>query len=444
MVVRMVKFLPVAAALLLAGSVLFNVSAISKTRRAGAGRHAASFNHRLFVRGRHVFRFDTFGDQRFWGGQLHLQKAIEGAKLGGVGPGLTPAQALAAGLKVDANALPASVVQAIKQGKVDLNSPRTTLALLKLDAVVGVKGFFNHHGTLRSVGITCAVCHSTVDDSFATGIGQRLDGWANRDLNVGAIISLAPRLKPVTDLLGADAATVRKVLATWGPGKFDAKLFLDGKAFQPNGRSAADLIPSAYGLNGVNLATYTGFGQMTYWNAFVANVEMHGRGDFLDMRLDDPSQFPLAVKSHAFQIHHKHDHVTKALGALQYYQLGLKPPVPPKGSFNRAAARRGKAIFDGRGKCASCHVPPTFSDPGENLHPPAQVCEDSFEADRSPTHMLRTTPLRGLWARKKGGFYHDGRFATLGAVVRHYNRCFGLGLSARDRHDLAQYLKSIH
>jgi mono/diheme cytochrome c family protein len=444
MVVRIVKFLPVAAALLLAGSVLFNVSAISKTRHGGKSRHAASFNHRLFVHGRHVFRFDTFGDQRFWGGQLHLQKAIEGAKLGGVGPGLSPAQALAAGLKVDANALPAPVVKAIKQGKVDLNSPKTTLALLKLNAVVGVKGLFNRHGTLRSVGLTCAVCHSTVNDSFAKGIGQRLDGWANRDLNVGAIISLAPRLKPVTDLLGADAATVRKVLATWGPGKFDAKLFLDGKAFQPNGKSAADLIPSAYGLNGVNLATYTGFGQMTYWNAFVANLEMHGQGNFLDMRLDDPAQFPLAVKSHVFEVRHKHDRITKQLGALQYYQLGLRPPVPPKGSFNRAAARRGKAIFDGQGKCASCHVPPTFSDPGENLHPSSQVCEDNFEASRSPTHMLRTTPLRGLWARKEGGFYHDGRFATLGAVVRHYNRCFGLDLSAQDRHDLAQYLKSIH
>jgi mono/diheme cytochrome c family protein len=444
MVLRTLKFLPVAALLLVAGSVLFNVSAISKPSHAGGSRDAAPFDQRLFTQGRDVFRFDTFGDQKFWGGQLQLHKAIEGAKLGGVGSGLTPAGALATGLKVDSSALPPAVVTAIKQGKVDLNSPKTTLALLKLNAVVGVKGFFNRHGTLSSVGITCAVCHSTVDNSFAKGIGHRLDGWPNRDLNVGAIISLAPNLKPVTDLLGADAATVKKVLASWGPGKFDAKLFLDGKAFQPDGRSAATLIPAAYGLNGVNLATYTGFGQMTYWNAFVANLEMHGQGNFFDMRLDDPGQFPIAARAHLFDVRHSPDLVTPALGALQYYQLGLRPPVPPKGSFNAAAARRGKAIFDGKGKCSSCHVPPTFTEPGNDLHRPAQVCEDTFEADRSPTHMLRTTPLRGLWARQKGGFYHDGRFPTLAAVVKHYDSCLGLNLSPRDQADLVQYLKSIH
>ena len=197
-----------------------------------------TFEQRLFRQGRHVCRQATFGDQAFWGGALRLHKAIEGSKLGGVGPGLSPKAALGAGLKVDAAALPPAVVKAIKKGKVDLDSPKTTLALLKLNAVVGVRGFFNRKGTLRTVGLTCAVCHSTVDDSFAKGIGRRLDGWANRDLNVGAVISLAPNLKPVTDLLGADEATVRKVLASWGPGKFDAKLFIDGKAFTPDGKSA--------------------------------------------------------------------------------------------------------------------------------------------------------------------------------------------------------------
>src|SRR3954452_2820616 len=436
--------LPAAAALMLAGSILLNVSAVSKPT---AGRHAPANSiseQRLFSQGRDVFRYDTFGDQSFWGDSLQLHKAIEGSKLGGVGPGLSPRNALAAGLKVDAGALPAAVVQAIKKGKVDLDSPKTTLALIKLNAVVGVKGFFNSKGTLSSVGLTCAVCHSTVDNSFAKGIGRRLDGWANRDLDVGAVISLAPNLKPVTDLLGADAATVKKVLASWGPGKFDAKLFLDGKAFMPDGRTAATLIPSAYGLNGVNLATYTGFGQMTYWNAFVANLEMHGQGNFFDERLNNPDKYPVATRARLFDVRHARDRVTPGLGALQYSQQGLKPPPPPSRSYNHAAARRGKAIFDGKGKCASCHVPPTFSEPGNNLHKPADICTDSFEADRSPTGMYRTTPLRGLWARAKGGFYHDGRYPTLGAVVEHYNGCLGLNLSAREKSDLVQYLKSIH
>jgi hypothetical protein len=441
---KILMFLPAAGALMLAGSLLLNVSAVSRTTSQRASARGSSAEQRLFSQGRQVFRFDTFGDQAFWGSALQLHKAIEGSRLGGVGAGLSPKSALAVGLKVDAAALPRAVVQAIKKGKVDLNSPKTTLALLKLNAVVGVKGFFNAKGTLRSVGLTCAVCHSTVDNSFASGIGRRLDGWPNRDLNVGAVISLAPNLKPVTDLLGADEATVKKVLASWGPGKFDAKLFLDGKAFMPDGRSAATLIPAAYGLDGVNLATYTGFGQMTYWNAFVANLEMHGQGNFFDQRLNNPIQFPIAARAGFFDVRHTPDLVTPKLGALQYYQLGLKPPVPPEGSYDAARARRGKAIFDGKGKCSSCHVPPTFSDPGNNLHKPAEICTDSFDADRSPTGAYRTTPLRGLWARAKGGFFHDGRYPTLGAVVDHYNSCFGLNLSTRERGDLVQYLKSIH
>jgi hypothetical protein len=441
-IVKALRFLPVAALLMLAGSVLLNVSAVSKPR----GHHASEprFESRLFNKGRHIFRFDTFGDQAFWGGALQLHRAIEGSEHGGVGPGLSPANALAAGLKVDSTALPRAVKRAIKKGKVDLNDPATTLALLKLNSVVGVKGYFNRKGNLRSVGLTCAVCHSTVDNSFAKGIGKRRDGWANRDLNVGAVVSLAPNLKPITDLLGADEATVKKVLASWGPGKFDAKLFLDGKAFQPDGRSAADLIPSAYGLNGVDLATYTGFGSMTYWNAFVANNELHGSGTFFDSRLNDPVKYPIAVKSGAFNVRSSPDLITSKVGALQYYQLGLKPPVPPRHSFHRAAARRGKALFDGTAKCATCHVPPTFSEPGSNLHLGSNVCEDDFDADRSPTGKYRTTPLRGLWARAKGGFYHDGRFPTLRSVVRHYNDCQSLNLSERQQQDLVQYLKSVH
>jgi hypothetical protein len=443
-ILKALKFLPVAAILMVAGSVLLDVSAVSKPRKHHHAAPRASFESKLFKRGRRIFRSDTFGDEAFWTGALQLEKSIEGAKHGGVGPGLSPANALAAGLKVDSTALPRPVVRAIRKGKVDLDDPATTLALLKLNAVVGVKGSFKHDGTLKSVGLTCAVCHSTVDNSFAKGIGKRLDGRPNRDLNVGAVISLAPNLKPVTDLLGADEATVKQVLASWGPGKFDAKLFLDGKAFQPDGRSAADLIPAAYGLNGVDLATYTGFGSMTYWNAFVANNEMHGIGTFVDPRLDDPNKFPVAVKSGAFNVRHFPDHITSKLGALQYYQLGLRPPVPPKHSFDASAARRGKALFDSKAKCASCHVPPTFSEPGNNLHPSSDVCEDSFEADRSPTGKLRTTPLRGLWARAKGGFYHDGRYPTLGSVVQHYNGCLNLNLSSREQSDIVQYLKSVH
>jgi hypothetical protein len=442
-VLKVLWFLPAAAALMLAGSILLNVSAVSKptSRQAATG---SSFEQQLFRQGREIFRFDTFGDEAFWGSALQLHRAIEGSRLGGVGPGLSPKGALAAGLKVDANALPTAVVEAIKKGKVDLNSPKTTLALLKLNAVVGVKGFFNRKGTLRSVGITCAICHSTVNNSFAKGIGGRLDGWPNRDLDVGAVISLAPNLKPFTDLLGTDEATVRKVLASWGPGKFDAKLVLDGKAFQPDGRSAATLLPAAYGLDGVDLATYTGFGSVTYWNAFVANLEMHGEGRFYDARLNDPNKFPIAVKAGFFDVRHTPDLISPKLGALHFYQLGLQPPVPPSGSYDLAAARRGKAIFDGKAKCSSCHVPPTFSEPGNNLHKPAEICTDSFDADRSPTGKYRTTPLRGLWARAKGGFYHDGRFPTVGAVVDHYNSCFGLNLTARDKGDLVQYLKSVH
>jgi cytochrome c5 len=438
---RFARLAMAATALVALGAALFGVSAVA--RKSSPRPRRVSNNAALYAHGRRVFRFDTFGDQAFWGGQLRLHKAIEGKKLGGVGPGVSPKTALAVGLKVDANALPASLITAIRHGKVDLNSPKTTLALLKLNAVVGVKGYFNREGTLRSVGLTCAVCHSTVNNSVAPGIGQRLDGWPNRDLNVGTVISLAPNLKPVENVLGVDEATVKKVLASWGPGKFDAELFLDGKAFQPDGRSGATLIPPAFGLAGVNLHTWTGWGSIPYWNAFVANLEMHGIGDFFDARLDNAQQFPVAAKNGFGHVHHSVDLITPVLGALQAYQLGLPVPKPPKRSFNAAAARRGKALFDGRATCSTCHVPPTFSAPGNNVVTPAQVCEDSFEADRSPTHEYRIAPLRGLFAHEKGGFYHDGRFKTLSAVVQHYDSCFNLHLTRRQQNDLVQYLKSL-
>src|SRR6266516_562980 len=397
----------------------------------------------MIAEGRRTFRFDTFGDEAFWGDTLQLHQAIEGANLGGVGPGVSPRTALAVGLKVDVDALPASLIDQLKAGQVDLDDPAVTLALLKLKAVVGLTGFFNDQGTLRAVGIQCAVCHSTVDNSLAPGIGHRLDAWANRDLNVGAIIGLAPNLQPVADLLGTDVATVRTVLNGWGPGKFDAELFLDGKGFRPDGKSAATLIPPAFGLDGVNLHTWTGWGSVTYWNAFVANLEMHGKGTFYDPRLDNAQQFPIAAREGFGHKHDTPDLITPKLAALHFYQLAIPAPKPPKGSFDETAAARGKEIFGGKGKCATCHVPPLFTEPGNNLHAPEEVGVDSFQADRSPTHKYRTAPLAGLWTHQKGGFYHDGRFATLGDVIDHYDTLSKLDLTQQEKGELIEYLKSL-
>ena len=428
----------------LAGGALFNVSAVSQTSRPVAKPPASMAKATALVRqGRRVFRFDDFGDDAFWSGALGLDKAIAGRSHGGVGPGVSPKTALSVGLKVDADALPKSVLSALKAGKVDLDSPATTLALIKLNAVVGVKPHFNRSGAMSSVGLTCAVCHSTVNDSVAPGIGRRLDGWPNRDLNVGAIVSLAPNLKPVTGLLGVDAATVKKVLAAWGPGKFDAELFLDGKGFRPDGKSAATLIPPAYGLAGVNLHTYTGWGSIPYWNAFVANLEMHGQGNFTDARLDDAQKFPVAARNKMGHTRFNGDKIRGKLPALQAYQLSLAAPKPASDTYDHAAAKRGKALFDGKATCASCHMPPTYSDPGQNMHTPASICTDDFQAQRSPDGMYRTTPLGGLGTRTKGGYYHDGRYQTLGQVVQHYNSCFGLGLTAREQSDVVEYLKSL-
>jgi hypothetical protein len=398
---------------------------------------------RMLAEGRQIFRYDTLGSEAFWGDALQLHKAIAGEKNGGVGGGVSPKTALAVGLKVDAEALPAELVEQIKAGKVNLDDPATTLALLKLNAVVGVTGFFDGAGKIRSIGIQCALCHSDVDNSFAPGIGKRLDGRAARDLNVGAIVSLAPNLKPFTDLLGVDVATVKKVLASWGPGRFDAELDKDGKALRPDGKQAGTLIPPAFGLAGVNLHTWTGFGSVPYWNAYVGATEMHGSGTFVDARLSDRNQFPVSAKSGSANTRGTPDRITSKLAALHFYQLAIPAPKPAAGSFDMAAAARGKDVFEKKGRCASCHVPPLFTEPGQNLHTPAEMGVDSFQADRSPTHMYRTAPLAGLWSHQKGGFYHDGRFATLADVVEHYNGHFRLSLAAQEKRDLIEYLKSL-
>ncbi len=398
---------------------------------------------KMIEEGRRIFRFDTFGDEAFWGDALKLHQAIAGAKLGGVGPGVSPKTALAVGLKVDMDVLPPDLVEQIKAGKVNLDDPATTLALLKLNAVVGVTGFFKEDGGLRSMGIQCALCHSTVDNAFAPGIGHRLDGWPNRDLNVGAIVALAPDLKVVTGLLGVNRATVEKVLKSWGPGKFDAEIFMDGKAFRPDGKSAATLIPPAFGLAGVNLHTFTGWGSVTYWNAFVANLEMHGKGTFFDPRLNDAKQFPVAARARFGNVRSTPDLVTAKLAALHFFQLAIPAPKPPDGSFDREAAGRGQAVFEGRAKCAACHVPPLYTEPGWNMHTGREIGIDDFQANRAPDKRYRTTPLRGLFARTKGGFYHDGRFPDLPAVVEHYNRFQKLNLTEQQKKDLIEYLKSL-
>src|SRR5499427_6078252 len=414
----------------------------------------------MVAQGRQTFRFDTFGDQAFWGDTLQLHRAIEGQKLGGVGPGVSPRTALSVGLKVDSDALPDQLKEQLQAGQVNLDDPATTLALLKLNAVVGLTGFFNPDGTLRSMGIQCALCHSTVDNSFAPGIGHRLDGWANRDLNVGAIVSLAPNLQPVANVLGVDVPTLKAVLASWGPGKFDAEVFTDGKALNVDATGvnrAPVLIPPAYGLAGDNLHTWTGWGSVTYWNAFVANLEMHGVGTFFDERLDNAQQFPIAARNRFGHVSNPgNDQITSKLAALQFYQLSIPAPAPPAGSFDPVAAARGKALFNGKAQCATCHVPPLFTEPGWNVHTPAEIKIDDFQANRAPAfvigdaqgnpvvvHGYRTAPLKGLWAHQKGGFFHDGRFATLDDVVNHYDSGFNLALTPQEKHDLVQYLLSI-
>ena len=427
------------------GTVLFGAMCASAAPPMQKGNDAENARHAqaMLDDGKKIFRFDTFGSEAFWGDALQLHKAIAGEKNGGVGPGVSPKTALSVGLKVDAHALPGALKTQIKAGKVNLDDPATTLALLKLNAVVGVTAFTNSDGGVKSMGIQCAFCHSTVDNSFAPGIGRRLDGWANRDLNVGAIVSLAPNLKPFTDLLGVDLATVKKVLASWGPGRFDAELDKDGKALRPDGGQAGTLIPPAFGLAGVNLHTWTGFGSVPYWNAYVGATEMHGAGTFFDARLNDKDQFPVAAKSGAGNTRGTPDRLTSKLAALHFYELSIPAPKAPAGSYDRAAFERGRTIFNGVAKCATCHVPPLFTEPGQNLHTPSEVGVDSFQADRSPTHMYRTAPLAGLWSHQKGGFYHDGRFATLLDVVNHYNAHLNLKLGDDDKRDLIEYLKGI-
>ncbi len=395
----------------------------------------------MLEKGKAVFRFETSGDEVFWTDKLQLHKAIADSKHGGTGAGLTPKAALDAGLKVDLDILPAVLKNQIKDGKF-LDDPWVTLQLIKANAVLGVVGTFDGDGNLMKVGLTCASCHSTVD--HPSGIGSRLDGWPNRDLNVGAIISMAPDLSALTQLLNVDEATVKSVLAAWGPGKFDALLNLDGKGFRPDGKTAATLIPEAFGHAGNNLHTWTGgWGNVTYWNAYVANLELAGQGNFYDPRLMDAKQYPIAAKVGHGNKRSNPDLVSDKLAALQFYQLAIPAPKAPDSIYDKNAAQRGMLIFNGKAQCATCHVPPLFTEPGWNTHKAEKIGIDDFQANRSPDKSYVTQGLKGLWAHQKGGFYHDGRFPKLIDVVNHYNQFKKLSLTEAEKNDLVQYLLSL-
>ena len=368
--------------------------------------------------GQDIFRFDTFGDEQLWTDVLRMHEVI---------PTVDPATALAVGLKVDVDALPPAVIAALRAGQVDLNDPAVTIELVRLNAVVGVKGVVNEAGQLTKVGITCALCHSTVDNSFAQGIGKRLDGWANTDLNVGAIVALSPAL---------DLATKAEFNA-WGPGKYDPRHhYFDGDTIVPlNSPSVPIVIPPIYGLRGVGFETFTGDGPISYWNSYVGVGQMGGQGHFSDPRI-------------GIVIDQQPDLVTPKLAALLAYQLSLDPPRPPAASFDRAAADRGRKLFRGAAGCASCHAGPTLTDvlngPDRRtplLHDAAEVGMDPTYALRSATGRYRTTPLRGLF--QHAPYFHDGSAADLDAVVNHYDRFFRLNLTAAQKADLVEYLKSL-
>jgi mono/diheme cytochrome c family protein len=365
-----------------------------------------------------IFRFDTFGDEQLWTRVLRMHEAIRA---------VNPVTALAVGLKVDVEALPPALIDALRDPGVDLTKPALTIELLRLNAVVGVIGKLDDQGQLASVGITCALCHSTVDDSFMAGIGRRLDGWPNRDLNVGAILGLSPALD---DALKAE-------FATWGPGKYDPRHHaFDGMNIIPlNSPTLPVLIPPAYGLQGVGFETYTGDGSISYWNSYVGVSQMGGQGNFSDPRI-------------GLTITQKPDRVTPKLPALLDYQLSLAAPDPPSGSFDAAAARRGERLFDGKAGCAACHKPPTYTDVASGpspkvpfLHDPAEVGTEPFYAARSATGKYRASPLRGIWQHPP--YFHDGSAADLLAVVNHYDQVFELNLSASQKADLVEFLKSL-
>ncbi len=380
----------------------------------GDSDNSAAEQAALVAQGQQIFRFDTFGDETQWTDTLRMHEVIRTA--------VDPMTALSVGLKVDSQALPAAVVAGIQNGSVDLKSPATTVALLKLDAVVGLKGTVetvNGKDVLTRVGVTCALCHSTVDNSFAPGIGKRLDGWPNRDLNSGAIIALSP----------APSVAAKAVYNSWGPGKYDPRFNLDGK-------NGPQVIPPAYGLAGIHKIISTGDGDdLAYWNRYVGVTQMGGHGTFVEPRLG------VSVTNGV------DDLITAKLPALQAYQLSLAAPPPPSGSFDAAAADRGKLVFNNAGNCVTCHSGPEFTDANLRLHSPGDAVSEPEPggapsyASRSATKQYRTAPLKGLW--QHAPYFHNGTAATLDAVVQTCNTKQSLGLTAAQMADLTQYLKSL-
>ena len=390
-----------------ATALLVAAAVVSCGRDAPTAPQPEQLDPALVADGKEIFRFDTFGDEKYWTDTLRMHEVIEGA--------VTPAAALSVGLKVDVDALPQAVRDALAAGKVDLNSTATTLALLKLNAVVGVKGqvqTVDGRERLVRFGITCALCHSTVDNSFAKGIGKRLDGWPNADLNPGAIVALSP----------AVSAATKAVLNTWGPGKYDPRINFDGQ-------STPLVLPPAYGLLGVAKETYTAEGPVSYWNAYVAVTQMHGQGSFSDSRL-------------GVNVVQSPDLVTSKLPALRAYQLSLEKPSPPPGSVDAAAAERGRLVFSGAGRCATCHAGSTFTDVNSGrLHDASETGMDPRYAARSTQKRYRTTPLRALWQHPP--YFHDGSAATLADVVNHYDSARSLRLTDQQKRDLVEYLKTL-
>jgi mono/diheme cytochrome c family protein len=380
--------------------------------------YAAEPRQPTFRDGRDIFRYDTFGDEQLWTDTLRMHEAVTA---------VDPATALAVGLKVDREALPPAVRSALAAGEIDLTDPRVTVELIRLNAVVGIQGAVDESGQLTRIGVTCALCHSTVDDSLAPGVGLRLDGWANTDLNVGAIVALSPVL---------DDATKTEFRA-WGAGKYDPRHhFFDGTNIVPlNSPSVPVVIPPIYGLRGVGFETFTGDGPISYWNSYVGVGQMGGHGSFADPRV-------------GIVIEQEPDLVTPKLEALLRYQLTLRAPKPPQGSFDRRAAARGRQLFGDEARCATCHQGPHLTDvlsgPTRDvplLHAPADVGMDSTYAERSATGKYRTTPLRGL--QQHPPYFHDGSAPDLRAVVDHYDALFALGLTERQKADLVEYLKSL-
>ena len=390
--------------------IVFVVTLAAAVSSAPGGAQAAED-------GLSIFRFDTLGDEQLWTDVLQMHQALQD---------VTPRTALAVGLKIDADALPREVKTALRNGEVNLDDPAVTVALLQLNSVVGVKAAVNDSGQLTSVGVTCALCHSTVDNSFAPSIGKRLDGWANTDLNVGEIAALSPAL---------DEAT-KAEFRLWGPGKYDPRHHaFDGMSIIPlNSPSIPIVIPPIYGLRGVEFETFTGDGPISYWNSYVGVGQMGGQGNFNDSRI-------------GLFINQSPDLVTPKLPALLEYQLSLRTPKPPSGSFDRDAAERGREIFNGQAGCASCHKGPNFTDVVSDssevpfLHDPEEVGMDERYALRSATKKYRTTPLQALF--QHAPYFHDGSAPDLAAVVNHYNRQFRLRLNRKQRDDLVEYLKSL-